>query len=406
MDVLFLHQNFPAQFVHVAHALKKRDDVRVGVVTDLTNENPDVFPTARYRFDARKVGAPDRVARPYALAAARGRMVARAMEEIRQRDFHPRVVVGHIGWGETLFVKDVFPAARLITHAEFFYAPSGADVGFDPEFSARDDLDQRVQLRAKNAALAAAMVETDLAVAPTPWQASRFPGEWQSKIHVIHEGVDTDAIAPDPQARFRVPGADVTLSAEDEVVSFVNRNLEPYRGYHIFMRALPKILAARPKAQVVIVGGEGVSYGAGAPAGDSWKEIFRREVADRLPAERVHFVSRIPFHDLRSLFQITSAHVYLTYPFVLSWSMLQAMSAGAPVIASRTAPVLDVIEDAVNGRLVDFFDVEGLAERVVEALAQPQSFAAMRAAARASIIEMFDLKRVCLPRWTQLVLRG
>ena len=172
------------------------------------------------------------------------------------------------------------------------------------------------------------------------------------------------------------------------------------------MRALPKILAARPKAQVVIVGGEGVSYGAGAPAGDSWKEIFRREVADRLPAERVHFVSRIPFHDLRSLFQITSAHVYLTYPFVLSWSMLQAMSAGAPVIASRTAPVLDVIEDAVNGRLVDFFDVEGLAERVVEALAQPQSFAAMRAAARASIIEMFDLKRVCLPRWTQLVLRG
>ena len=406
MDVLFIHQNFPAQFVHVANALKKRRDIRVGVVTDLANEQPDHFPTARYRWDARKAGAPDRVARPYAIAAARGRMVARAMETIRQRGFQPKVVVGHIGWGETLFVKDVFPDARLITHAEFFYSPTGADVGFDPEFKGEETLDQRIQLRAKNAALVAAMSETDIAVAPTPWQASRFPGEWQSKIHVIHEGVDTDAIAPDPTAYFRVPGADLTLTAKDEVVSFVNRNLEPYRGYHIFMRALPKILAERPRAHAVIVGGTDVSYGPRPSAGESWMDIFRREVAGRLPAGRVHFVSRIPFPNLLSLFQITSAHVYLTYPFVLSWSMLQAMSAGAPVVASRTAPVLDVVEDGVNGVLVDFFDVAGLAERVIAVLARLDHHRGLRAAARASIIEIFDLRRVCLPRWTNLVLRG
>jgi glycosyltransferase involved in cell wall biosynthesis len=406
MDVLFIHQNFPAQFVHLANALRKRRDIRIGVVTDLANEQPDQFPTARYRWDARKAGAPDRVARPYAVSAARGRMVARAMESIQQRGFQPKVVVGHIGWGETLFVKDVFPEARLVTHAEFFYSPTGADVGFDPEFKGVETLDQRIQLRAKNAALVAAMNETDIAVAPTPWQGSRFPQEWQSKIRIAHEGVDTDAIAPDPRASFRVPGSGLELTAKDEIVTFVNRNLEPYRGYHIFMRALPRIMTERPNAHAVIVGGSSVSYGPAAPEGDSWMEIFKREVADRLPADRVHFVSRIPFPNLLSLFQITSAHVYLTYPFVLSWSMLQAMAAGAPVIASRTAPVLDVIEDGVNGVLVDFFDAAELAERVIEALDKPERLRAMRAAGRRSIVETFDLKRVCLPRWVDLVLRG
>ena len=403
MDILFVHQNFPAQFVHIANDLRKTPGVRPIVVTDIANENADFLPTARYRFDAKKAGAPDRLSQNFALRVARGRMAARALAALKRKGVKPAVIVGHLGWGETLFVRDVFPDARLIVHAEFYYAGAGADVGFDPEFREPATLDRAIELRAKNAAILAAMAEADVGVAPTRWQASRFPAEFQSKLQVLHEGVETDLIAPNRRARFESASSGISLTASDEVVSFVNRNLEPYRGYHVFMRALPAILAARPNARAVIVGGDGVSYGPSPADGRSWKDIFLAEVADKLPMSRVHFVSRIPFADFLALMQISSAHVYLTYPFVLSWSMLQAMSAGAPVIASRTAPVEEVIEDGVNGRLVEFFDVAGLAHRVIETLANPDDTAALRAAARRTVVEGYDLKRLCLPAWRRLI---
>jgi glycosyltransferase involved in cell wall biosynthesis len=405
MDVLFIHQNFPAQFIHIARALRRRPDVRVAVVTDIANTQPDVLPTARYRWTPNKAGASARISQNYAVRASRGAMVARAMVAVRNRGFNPSVVVGHLGWGETLFVKDVFPDAKLIVHAEFFYASEGADVGFDPEFSEDRGLDRRVELRAKNAAILAAMHEADIAVAPTRWQASRFPPEYQSKLTILHEGIDTDAIRPNAWAKFTDPSSGLSLDAGDEVITFVNRNLEPYRGYHVFMRALPAILAARPQARAVIVGGDDTSYGARPSGPRSWKDIFLDEVKDRLPIDRVHFVSRIPFSLFVSLMQISSAHVYLTYPFVLSWSMLQAMSAGAPLIASSTAPVLEVVRDEVNGALVDFFDVDGLSRRVIDVLAHPEAYRGARTAARETIIQDYDLARVCLPGWLDLIAR-
>ena len=247
------------------------------------------------------------------------------------------------------------------------------------------------------------MNDADLAVAPTRWQASRFPPLLQTKLIVAHEGIDTSVLKPDPAAVYRVRGSNLAFTSRDEVISFVNRNLEPYRGYHIFMRALPTILAARPRAHVVIVGGEEVSYGAGPNGGRTWKDIFLGEVRERLPMDRVHFVGKIPFSDLVSLLQVSSAHVYLTYPFVLSWSMLQAMSAGAPLVASRTAPVLEAIEDGVNGVLVDFFAVDELAGRVIDVVANPEAYRAMRQRARESIVQNYDLASVCLPRWLALL---
>ena len=205
MDILFVHQNFPAQFVHVARALSRTPGVRVAVVTDASNENADFLPTAKYRWDAKKAGSPDRVSQNFALRAARGRMAARAMAAVRKRGFDPAVVIGHLGWGETLFVKDVFPKAKLIVHAEFYYSSTGADVGFDPEFPEARALDRLVELRAKNAAILSAMNEADIAVAPTRWQASRFPRAFQSKMTIVHEGIDTNAIRPSLNAEFRLP---------------------------------------------------------------------------------------------------------------------------------------------------------------------------------------------------------
>jgi len=403
MDVLFIHQNFPAQFIHVARALERMPDIRAAVVTDMKNEQPDFLPNARYRWEAKKAGSTDQLSTNFAIRVSRGRMAGKAMAALRKRGFNPAVVFGHLGWGETLFVKDVFPDARLVVHAEFFYTPEGADVGFDPEFIGDWGLEKRFELRAKNAAILSAMNDADVAVAPTKWQASRFPAYFQSKLAIIHEGIDTRSIRPNPAAVFRIPGNSLVLGSNDEVITFVNRNLEPYRGYHIFMRALPAILAERPRAQVVIVGDAGVSYGPAPSDGRSWKEIFLAEVRDRLPLDRVHFVSQIPFVDFVSLMQVSSAHVYLTYPFVLSWSVLQAMSAGAPVIASRTAPVVEVIDDGITGILVDFFAVEELAEKVIDMLAHPDDYRAMREAARRSVVERYDLDDVCLPRWLELI---
>ncbi|MDX5401634.1 MAG: glycosyltransferase, partial [Rhodobacterales bacterium] len=215
---------------------------------------------------------------------------------------------------------------------------------------------------------------------------------------------DCDRLAPNPAACFTLPDGR-QLRPGDEVLTFVNRNLEPYRGYHIFLRALPQVLAARPQAQVVIVGGNEVSYGQPPKDGGSWKDVFLDEVKDRLDLSRVHFVGKLPYDRLVDLIHVSRAHAYLTYPFVLSWSMVEAMAAGALVIGSNTAPVAEVIQDGVNGRLVDFFDVKGWSKVLTDALARPEAYLPMRDKARAMVRDRYDLRSVCLPRQIDLLTR-
>ena len=224
----------------------------------------------------------------------------------------------------------------------------------------------------------------------------------RDQITVIHDGVNTDLVRPDPAAAVTLPNGRV-VKAGDEVLTFINRNLEPYRGYHIFMRALPQIMAERPEAQVVIIGGDDVSYGRSAPDGKKWKEVFLGEVAHRLDLSRLHFMGKVPYSTFVGLMQVSRVHAYLTYPFVLSWSMLEAMAAGCLVIGSRTAPVQELISDGVNGRLVDFFDVEGWSKLVSRALANPGRFADLRVKARETIVDNYDLRRICLPRMVDFV---
>jgi glycosyltransferase involved in cell wall biosynthesis len=245
------------------------------------------------------------------------------------------------------------------------------------------------------------MQSAEYCVAPTRWQGSRFPKELQSRVAILHEGIDTARVAPDSGATIHVGdrASGVTLRPGDEVITFVNRNLEPYRGFHIFMRALPAILEARPNAHAVIVGADSISYGAPPADGRTWKQVMLEEVAAHIPHERVHFVGRLPYHSFVGLMQVSAAHVYLTYPFVLSWSMLEAMSAGALVIGSSTPPVEEIINHGQNGLLCEFFDVEGIARTVIQALSDPGATVGIRQAARRTIVEQFDLKTRCLPQW-------
>ncbi|NBT01047.1 MAG: glycosyl transferase family 1, partial [Betaproteobacteria bacterium] len=205
---------------------------------------------------------------------------------------------------------------------EFYYATSGTDVGFDPEFS-KQGFFEDARLRVKNANNLLSLEISDFGLSPTNWQKQSHPQWTQDRIQVIFDGVDCDILKPNPSVRLnlkRETGESFSLTSKDEIITFVNRNLEPYRGYHSFMRALPKILAARPNARVLIVGGDGVSYGAKAPEGKTWKQIFLDEVKSRIDLERVHFLGNVPYPIFTQLLQLSSCHVYLTYPFVLSWS--------------------------------------------------------------------------------------
>ena len=330
--------------------------------------------------------------------------VARACLRLRNESgYVPDVIFGHSGWGETLFLKEVWPEAKLIVYAEFYYQGRGADVGFDPE-AGDGSFDHVLIAQGRAAHLGQALLHADAGVAPTEWQASTYPPALRRMIEVIFDGVDSAAVKPNPTASVTLPDGRV-LRAGDEVLTFVNRNLEPYRGYHSFMRALPDVLSARPDAQVVIVGGDEVSYGPAPKDGRRWKDVYLDEVKDRLDLSRVHFLGKVPYPTFVSLMQVSRAHAYLTYPFVLSWSMLEAMSAGALVIASDTAPVREVIRHGENGLLVDFFDIAGWSRTLIQALEKPEQFLPLRQAARKTVLEKYDLRSVCLPRMVAAVER-
>ncbi len=402
MKILFIHQNFPGQFLHLAPELQKRGhDCRA--LTDATNQRTSSVRTFRYKHDSLPPDpAATRLGRNYTLMSDRGVSVARACVQLRDREgYVPDVIFGHSGWGETLFLKEVWPEAKLLVYAEFYYKGRGADVGFDLEFGP-PNFDQVLIAQGRTAHLGQALVHADAGVSPTMWQASTYPPTLRRMLSVIHDGVDADLVKPDAKATFVLPTGKV-LSAGDEVLTFVNRNLEPYRGYHIFMRSLPAVMAARPGAQVVIVGGDAVSYGAAPKGAKGWKETFLAEVSDRIDASRLHFIGKIPYPAFVSLIQVSRAHAYLTYPFVLSWSMIEAMAAGCLVIASRTAPVEEVITDNINGRLVDFFDVPGWETALIDGLAHPEKHAALRSAARQTVVDRYDLRTKCLPRMVQFV---
>ena len=404
MKVLFVHQNFPGQFLHLAPELKRRGH-EVRALTDIGNKRETPVDTLRYRHDPPKVDpAATRLGRNYTTQSDRGITVARACLRLRRETgYVPDVIFGHSGWGETLFLKEVWPEAKLIVYAEFYYRGRGADVGFDPE-AGDAGFDQVMIAQGRTAHLGQALLHADAGVSPTEWQASTYPPALRRMIEVIFDGVDSAAVKPDAAASVTLPGGRV-LRAGEEVLTFVNRNLEPYRGYHTFMRALPDVLAARPGTQVVIVGGDEVSYGPPPKDGKRWKDIYLDEVRDRLDLSRVHFVGKVPYPTFVNLMQVSRVHAYLTYPFVLSWSMMEAMSAGALIVGSDTAPVREVIRHGENGLLVDFFDIAGWSRVLTEALADPARFAPLRVAARQTVLERYDLRSVCLPRMVELVER-
>lgn len=410
MQLLFVHQNFPGQFRHLAPALVQRGH-QVAALAWGQGE-PQIWQgISCHRYAASRGSTP--AIHPWLAdletKVIRAEACLRAARQLAATGYRPDAIIAHPGWGESLFLNEVWPTAPLGLYCEFHYNETGADVGFDPEFSEPDPLLSACRLRLKNINNLLHGSLATAGISPTLWQASTYPEPLRHRISVIHDGIDTEQLCPDPGASLTLPnqpqGGSITVTKQQELITFVNRNLEPYRGYHIFMRALPELLRSRPQARILIVGGDQVSYGA-APdprryGEASWRDIFAREARSAISEadwQRVHFLGRVPYPVFVQLLQVSSVHVYLTYPFVLSWSLLEAMSVGCAIVASDTAPVREVIEHDHSGRLVEFFNHRALASAIDALLDDPEARARLGQAARAHAVRHFDLHSHCLPR--------
>lgn len=436
MKFLFIHQNFPGQYLHLAQYLQGlggHEIVGLGETKNIKNRGviQDIT-TIGYPTPEGAGETTHHYLQSTEAALRRGQTVARSLLELKNKGFVPDVISVHPGWGEALFVRDVYPHTPILMFCEYYFRAGEADLAFDPEFPCTPDWTFSIRIR--NSAQLLSLITASACVSPTHWQASRYPAFVREGARIIHDGVNTDFMTPDPgeslsiqplrapgESRVRGyptpitgnaspdegPGSEpdgppLTLSRKDKVITYIGRNLEPYRGFHIFLRSLPAIQRLHPDAHTLIVGHDGISYSPVLPEGQTYKEKYLEEMRGELDLSRIHFLGRIPYPALRALFRIASAHVYLTYPFVLSWSALEAMACESLVIASRTQPVEEVITHGQNGILVDFFDKDALIAAVDAALSDPDRFAPLRKSARNLVVERYRLEK-CLKRQAELL---
>jgi glycosyltransferase involved in cell wall biosynthesis len=398
MRVLFLHPNFPAQYRHVATILGQNPKNQV--VFGTKNERPEwVIPGVnKALFSPSRDPHPGthHYVRPLESAVIQGQAVYRMADKLKAQGFVPDVICGHSGWGPTVFVKDIFPDTPLLCYFEWFYHAYGSDANFDPNDPL--SVDDVARIRIKNAPILIDLYSCDWGLSPTYWQRSQFPPEFHSKISVMHDGVDTEYFKPNPGAKLVLPNLD--LSHVDELVTYVSRGMEPYRGFPEFIQAAAYIQERRPNCHIVVVASERVCYGKALPNGVSYKEHMLKKVP--LDLSRIHFVGSLPYGLYLKVIQASDVHIYLTRPFVLSWSMIESMSTGCLVIGSDTPPVAEVIEDGKNGLLVDFFSPKQVADRVDEVFAHPNRMAELRKNARQTALERYS-HQVLLPRHIQLI---
>jgi glycosyltransferase involved in cell wall biosynthesis len=397
MRILFIHQNCPGQYKHIAQRLaanKQNQVVFIGKRGDRKIEN-----VTHVVYKPKREPTPN-IHRYLALAEQgilHGQQVVRACIGLKEKGFVPDIICAHPGWGEALYAKDVFPNTPLLNYFEFYYRARGADVGFDP--SEELTIDDLCRIRTKNIVNFMSLESADAGMSPTFWQYQQNPAEYHYKISVIHDGIDTNVCKPDADAVFTLPNGRI-LTRKDEVITYVARNLEPYRGFPQFMRAVEKLNKERPNADIIIVGADGVSYGKKPPEGGTWKEKLLKEVT--INPDKVHFIGHVPYDQFLAVLKVSSAHIYLTFPFVLSWSMMEAMSTGCAIIGSNTQPVQEVIRHGENGLLVDFFKPDEVVDAAVRILDHPDRMADIRRAARETALETYDLEK-CLAKQVTLM---
>lgn len=390
MNILFIHRDLPGQFASLMCYFASSTVNNVYGLCDesqasLSVSMPDNITLYRYALPRKEATQTHHYVVDLERSVLRAQCVVKILQKCLKQGVHFDLIIAHTGWGEALYVKDLYPDTPLIGYVEFFFHTQGADVGFDPAYPV--SLDFLLQVKTFNAQLLLAMNECDALVTPTYWQKSLFPKRWQADIEVIHEGVDIDRVRPNKDVQFTLPNG-AQLERQHEVITYCARSLEPCRGFPVFIKALAVICQRRPNCHVLIIGGDDVSYSPALPNGQSYRQQCLHDMP--LPMERVHFLGRVSYQTHLQILQLSSVHIYLTYPFVLSWSLMEAMASECVLICSNTSPVIELIEHQKNGLLVDFFDYQAISEQVEQVLNHSDRMAHLGRQARQTICQHYQ----------------
>lgn len=396
MKLLFVHQNMPGQYRELVQWLAAQGGHDIVFLTQ-RKKHPNIKGVRTVVYQTHHKAADDAygLSKTWETAAGNGFGAVTALAKIVKGGFQPDIVIGHVGWGEMTFFREVLPDTPMIGFFEYFYSVRGGPVGFDPQDKVSDHAPYL--MHGHNVVPLMNIEAVDLGHSPTRWQRDRFPESFHDKIYVCHDGIRTDRLVPNAQAKVTLGRLDRPLTASDEIVTYMARNLETTRGFHQFMRALPRIQKARPNARILVIGGSDTSYGGKSKHRGGLRGQMEAEVGHLLDWDRLHFLGQVPYEDYQKIIQISTCHIYLTMPFVLSWSLLESMAMGATIVASDVAPVREAMVDGETGLLVDFFDPEDLADQVIDVLAAPEDFAHLGVAARQHVVETYDFLTVCLP---------
>lgn len=402
MQILFIHQGFPGQYIHIIEHLVHDPNISV-VGVGLAPRPSGLSKKIKYFQYKLDVGTSTNtfgLAQEFEAKTIRAYACAHKLDQLKRSGLNPSIICVHPGWGESLLLNVVFPSTPVLSYQEYFYNLYGFDFDFDPEFSYNHDLLDKSKLLLKNTHLLSVLRDSQHNVTPTQFQMSSFPKQYHKSFSVIHDGVKLPNLDLKPKV-LRIK--EITLTKSTKIVTFINRTLEPYRGCHTFIRAIPRILSMHPDAYILIVGSiTGTSYGAKPSGTSSWGEIFFKEIEGTYPMNNVLFTGPISYDVLSNILRISSCHVYLTYPFVLSWSLLDAMAHNVPIVASNTAPVLEMITDNVNGLLVNFFDPTDLAQKVNTILKNDDMSMFLARNARNLVSSKFTLEK-CVPQHIKLI---
>tara|TARA_R110002111_G_scaffold225472_2_gene287150 strand:+ start:711 stop:1961 length:1251 start_codon:yes stop_codon:yes gene_type:complete len=397
MKIMFVHQNMPGQYRELVQWLAGTGDHQIYFLTQRkAAPSFEGVQTRVYEPHHKPADNAYGLSKNWEESTGNGLGAARAARQIEKTEgFKPDIVIGHVGWGELTFFKEIWKDVPIIGLFEYYYSATGGPVGFDPAEPVSENTP--FLLHARNAVPLANIETVDIGLSPTFWQRDRFPQSFHRKLYVCHDGIRTDQLKPDPKVRLKLGRLKHDLTRADEIVTFVSRNLERTRGFHIFMRALPRILKERPNARVLILGGNDTSYGGKSKHPGGLRAEMEAEVGKDVDWRRVHFLGKLPYDDYQKVVQISRCHLYLTMPFVLSWSFLEAMAMEATIVASDVAPVREAITHGKTGLLVDFFNPDAFAEQVIEVLQDPEKYQRFGPEARKHVVQHYDFLTKCLP---------
>ena len=386
MKILFLHRNFPGQFRYLAPYLAKDSNNEVVFITNAHNGQIPGVKKYEYNLKREVPANCHRYLRFYEECIIHGQSSAEIALQLKNSGFYPDIIYGHT-WGQTLFMKDVFPKSKLVGYFEWFFNSENSYLDFG---NREVNIDERAKYRIDNSQLYVDLNICDAGLCPTNYQVKQFPLLYRDKIKVLHDGIDTDFCIRKDDASLKIPDKNIILTKNDEVLTYGTRGMDPYRGFPEFMRAVEILQKKRPNMHVIISGKDRVCYGPPLPNGKTYKQKMLEELD--LDLNRIHFTGLLPFDNFIDMLNISSAHVYLTYPFVCSWSLLNAMACETPIIASNTEPVLEFLENDKNALLCDFFDVEEQVAKIEYALDNRDKMEPLRKAARKTIVDNYALK--------------